>query len=102
MAEKVQTLFIDDLDSSEADGTVRFGLDSAEYEIDLNTGQAPATAGGPGAVYRCRPPRSGEVLRARPAVPARSRRRGPTLLRSASGARPRASRSRTAAGYPSI
>ena len=54
MAEKVQTLFIDDLDGSEADGTVRFGLDSAEYEIDLNTGQAPATVGGPGAVYRCR------------------------------------------------
>ena len=54
MAQKVQTLFADDLDGSEADGTVRFGLDSAEYEIDLNTGHAPATAGGPGAVYRCR------------------------------------------------
>ena len=40
MAQKVQTLFIDDLDGSEADGTVRVGLDSAEYEIDLNTGQA--------------------------------------------------------------
>jgi len=40
MAQKVQTLFIDDLDGSEADGTVRFGLDSAEYEIDLNTGHA--------------------------------------------------------------
>ena len=36
MAQKVQTLFIDDLDGSEADGTVRFGLDGAEYEIDLN------------------------------------------------------------------
>jgi hypothetical protein len=40
IAQKVQTLFIDDLDGSEADGSVRFGLDSAEYEIDLNTGQA--------------------------------------------------------------
>jgi hypothetical protein len=37
MAQKVQTLFVDDLDGSEADGTVRFGLDGTEYEIDLNT-----------------------------------------------------------------
>ncbi len=36
MAQKIQTLFIDDLDGSEADGTVRFGLDGADYEIDLN------------------------------------------------------------------
>jgi hypothetical protein len=27
MAQKIQTLFIDDLDGSEAEGTVRFGLD---------------------------------------------------------------------------
>ena len=36
MAQKVQTLFIDDLDGSAAEGTVRFGLDGTEYEIDLN------------------------------------------------------------------
>ena len=36
MAQKVQTLFIDDLDGSEAEGTVRFGLDGVLYEIDLN------------------------------------------------------------------
>lgn len=36
MAQKIQTLFIDDLDGSEAEGTVRFGLDGVEYEIDLN------------------------------------------------------------------
>jgi hypothetical protein len=36
MAQKVQTLFIDDLDGTEAEGTVRFGLDGAHYEIDLN------------------------------------------------------------------
>ena len=36
MAQKVQTLFIDDLDGSEADGTVRFELDGTQYEIDLN------------------------------------------------------------------
>jgi hypothetical protein len=40
MAQKIQTLFIDDLDGSEAAGTVRFGLDGAEYEIDLSTGHA--------------------------------------------------------------
>jgi hypothetical protein len=37
MAQKVQTLFIDDIDGSEADGTVRFGLDGTDYEIDLST-----------------------------------------------------------------
>ena len=40
MAQRVQTLFIDDLDGSEADGTVRFGLDGTEYEIDLNAEHA--------------------------------------------------------------
>ena len=36
MAQKIQALFIDDLDGSAAEGTVRFGLDGTEYEIDLN------------------------------------------------------------------
>ena len=40
MAQKVQTLFIDDLDGGEADGTVRFGLDGTEYEIVLNAEHA--------------------------------------------------------------
>ena len=40
MAQKIQTLLVDDLDGSEAEGTVRFGLDGAEYEIDLNAGHA--------------------------------------------------------------
>ena len=30
MAQKVQTFFVDDLDGSEADGTVRFGVDGTE------------------------------------------------------------------------
>ena len=42
MAQKVQTLLIDDLDGGEADGTVRFGLDGAEYEIDLSAKHAEA------------------------------------------------------------
>jgi Lsr2 len=40
MAQKVQTLYIDDLDGSTAEGTVRFGLDGTEYEIDLNAEHA--------------------------------------------------------------
>jgi hypothetical protein len=42
MAQKVQTLLIDDIDGGEAEGTVRFGLDGAEYEIDLSAGHAEA------------------------------------------------------------
>ena len=42
MAQKIQTVFVDDLDGSEAEGTVRFGLDGSEYEIDLNADHAQA------------------------------------------------------------
>ena len=42
MAQKIQTLFIDDLDGGEAEVTVRFGLDGTEYEIDLNAEHAQA------------------------------------------------------------
>ena len=42
MAQKIQTLFIDDLDGSTAEGTVRFGLDGTEYEIDLSADHAQA------------------------------------------------------------
>jgi hypothetical protein len=42
VAQKVQTLFVDDIDGSAADGMVRFGLDGTDYEIDLNTGHAQA------------------------------------------------------------
>lgn len=40
MAQKVQVLVTDDLDGSEAEGTVRFGLDGASYEIDLSAEHA--------------------------------------------------------------
>jgi len=40
VAQKIQILFIDDLDGSAAEGTVRFGLDGTEYEIDLNARHA--------------------------------------------------------------
>ena len=40
MAQRTQILYVDDIDGSEADSTVRFGLDGADYEIDLNTNHA--------------------------------------------------------------
>ncbi len=40
MAQKIQTLFIDDIDGSEAEGTVRFSFDGTDYEIDLSSAHA--------------------------------------------------------------
>ena len=37
MAQKIQTIFVDDIDGGDADGTVRFALDGTDYEIDLST-----------------------------------------------------------------
>ncbi|MGH3183585.1 MAG: histone-like nucleoid-structuring protein Lsr2 [Streptosporangiaceae bacterium] len=42
MAQQVQVLLIDDLDGSEADGAVGFGLDGTVYEIDLTAGHTRA------------------------------------------------------------
>jgi hypothetical protein len=42
MAQRVQTLFVDDLDGSAADATIRFGVDGTDYEIDLNAAHAKA------------------------------------------------------------
>ena len=40
MAQKVNTFYVDDLDGSDAEGTVRFSLDGAHYEIELNAAHA--------------------------------------------------------------
>jgi hypothetical protein len=40
MAQRVHTLYVDDLDGSDAEGTVRFSLDGAQYEIELNAAHA--------------------------------------------------------------
>ncbi|WAP51899.1 Lsr2 family protein [Arthrobacter sp. ATA002] len=40
MAQKVKIILVDDLDAGSADETVRFGLDGAQYEIDLSTDNA--------------------------------------------------------------
>ena len=42
MAQKVNIILVDDLDGSEADETVTFGLDGTTYEIDLNGSNAAA------------------------------------------------------------
>lgn len=42
MAQKVNIVLVDDLDGTEADETVTFGLDGTTYEIDLNDANAAA------------------------------------------------------------
>ena len=42
MAQKITVALEDDLDGGPADQTVRFGLDGAEYEIDLSASNAAA------------------------------------------------------------
>src|SRR5258708_6050821 len=40
MARRTQILFIDDIGGSQADGTVRFGLDGMAYESEVNKNRA--------------------------------------------------------------
>lgn len=40
MAQRTQIIFTDDLDGSAASETIAFGLDGAEYEIDLSAEHA--------------------------------------------------------------
>src|SRR6476661_3991700 len=40
MAQRVNVVLVDDLDGNEASETVRFGLDGADYEIDLSADNA--------------------------------------------------------------
>lgn len=42
MAKKTHTILVDDLDGSNADETVTFGIDGATYEIDLTSANAAA------------------------------------------------------------
>ncbi len=68
----MQTLFIDDIDSSAAEGTIRFGLDGTEYEIDLNAGHAQQLRDALAAYIRAGRRVSGSSRR-----PARGGRQGP-------------------------
>jgi hypothetical protein len=40
MAQRTQVLYIDDIDGSAAEGTVKFKFDGTDYEIDLNKAHA--------------------------------------------------------------
>jgi len=71
VAQKVQTLFIDDIDGSAAEGMVRFGLDGSEYEIDLNAEHAKQLRDALAAYIRAGRRVSGGARR-----PARGMRRG--------------------------
>lgn len=42
MAQKVNVILVDDIDGSDAEETVSFGLDGNSYEIDLNSANASA------------------------------------------------------------
>jgi Lsr2 len=44
VAQRTQILYVDDIDGSEAEGTVRFGLDGVDYEIDLSKKHADQLA----------------------------------------------------------
>ena len=44
MAQRTQVLFTDDIDGTEAAGTVRFGIGGTEYEIDLSQAHADQLA----------------------------------------------------------
>jgi Lsr2 len=99
MAQKVQTLFVDDLDGSEAEGTVRFGLDGTDYEIDLNAKNARQLRD---ALARYMA--AGRRVRASTRQPVRSGHKAqPNALNTTEvreWAKARASTSKTAAGYP--
>jgi hypothetical protein len=100
MAQKVQTLLIDDLDGGQADGTLRFGLDGTDYEIDLSAKHAETLrkALAPYLDAARRTPSSAARR------PSRTGRRaahadGADPQRSVSGPSPKASTSKTADGY---
>ena len=96
MAQKIQTFFIDDLDGSEAEGTVLFGLDGTHYEIDLSTGHAKELRS---ALARYIKPAGGsQAPPAQPRTDARLPQAASATPRYASGPKRKTLRSRTVAG----
>ena len=45
MVQKVNVLLVDDIDGSDAEETIPFGLDGTHYEIDLNSDHAQELRG---------------------------------------------------------
>ena len=75
MAQKVHIVLIDDIDQSDAEETVTFGLDGKEYAIDLNAKNASAL----------RDALAPYVGHARPVSGRSNRRSASTSSRAASG-----------------
>jgi len=94
--QKITVTLVDDLDGGPADQTVRFGLDGAEYEIDLSARNATAF-GEQLAPYT---ERARKASRAPGSRPGRSHPPGSTAAVSGCGPEVRASQSATAAGSP--
>ena len=74
MAQKITVVLEDDLDGGPADETVRFGIDGAEYEIDLGAASAAAFRARL-APYIAHARKAGRAQRRRPARTAASRER---------------------------
>lgn len=73
MAQKVQIILTDDIDGGSADETVRFGLDGANYEIDLSDENAGKLREALRPFVAKARRSSGRVQRGRGATPARNR-----------------------------
>ena len=101
MAQKVNIVLVDDLDGTEATETVSFGLDGTTYEIDLNDANAAALREAlSGYVGHARKVTGGGRRSRRSSGGSSSSRRPPTPRTCASGPRPRAWRSPSAAASP--
>ena len=92
MAQKVTVALEDDLDGGPADETVRFGLDGAEYEIDLSNKNAAAFRRQL-APFTAMPARQAGDRAAGPGVPPQA---ASTAAASGPGPKTTASRSATA------
>jgi len=71
MAQRTQILYVDDIDGSEAAGTVRFGLGGTDYEIDLSRAHADELAAAIGPYIAAARKVSAQRRAARPVRPAR-------------------------------
>lgn len=83
MAQKVQVTFVDDLDGSPADETLRFSLGRETYEIDLSKSNAKKLRDALGAYVNAARRVGG---RGRPATRAAARPRGRGRAAASSGA----------------
>ena len=84
MAQKITVALEDDIDGGPADETVRFGIDGAEYEIDLNNKNVTAFRGQLAPFIRYAR-KAGRGPRRRPGRTASSRERSGSIRAWAKG-----------------